>query len=188
MGQLAHQLLLTLCPKLDGLDPCWTFIGNTKCGAWGFVAKDDMGKFIAVAGWEAETYPHCAPGWNRNLCSCNRRSSSSRSAPCCFLIWLPDFGECDEEWELRSDMGALIREARSVCIVSSESYEFSYYPCSCYKIAHELAQHGLRANNVCWMGPKGPRFLYLSWWPGRVLSPLVNGFPFSPKKMKLWEQ
>jgi hypothetical protein len=46
-------------------------------------------------------------------------------------------------------MGALIREARSVCIVSSESYEFSYCPCSCYKIAHELAQHGLRANDVC---------------------------------------
>jgi hypothetical protein len=70
MGQLAHQLLLTLSkarwtrPPLNLVKVNFdlSFIGNTKCGAWGFVAKDDMGEFIAAAGWEAQTYPHYAPG------------------------------------------------------------------------------------------------------------------------------
>jgi hypothetical protein len=48
-----------------------------------------------------------------------------------------------------SVLGVLIREARSVCISSFESYEFNYCPRSCNKIAHELAQHGLCADDEC---------------------------------------
>jgi hypothetical protein len=46
-------------------------------------------------------------------------------------------------------IGILLREARSNCISSFDSFEFSFYPRQCNNVAHSLAQHGFRAEDEC---------------------------------------
>jgi hypothetical protein len=48
-----------------------------------------------------------------------------------------------------SEIGVLVRDIRSVYIGSFDSYEFSYCPRECNRVAHELAQFGFRAEEGC---------------------------------------
>jgi hypothetical protein len=46
-------------------------------------------------------------------------------------------------------IGVLVRDIRSDCIGSFDSYDFSFCPRSCNRVAHELAHFGLRAKDGC---------------------------------------
>ena len=53
-----------------------------------------------------------------------------------------------------------LKEARSLCIASFESFEYLFAPRSCNTVAHSLTQYGLRAESECtgWEG-EAPDFL-----------------------------
>jgi hypothetical protein len=127
-----------------------SFIENTKTGVWGFVARDDTGYFIAAAtgklrhigsALQAETEACAAAVEGAAALGLHRIVFES---DCQTLVNALKKGSYD-----LSKLGILIREARSICIASFEFYKFSYYPHSCNKIAHVLAQHGLCADVEC---------------------------------------
>ena len=47
------------------------------------------------------------------------------------------------EYDL-SEIGTLLREARSSCILNFDVFEFDFCRRECNKVAHELAQYGAR--------------------------------------------
>jgi hypothetical protein len=53
-----------------------------------------------------------------------------------------------------SVIGVLLKEIRSQCICSFEFFDFCFATRSCNKVAHSLAQYGLRADSECtgWEG------------------------------------
>jgi hypothetical protein len=48
-----------------------------------------------------------------------------------------------------SPIGVLLKEVRSICIGSLESFEFMFVSRTCNSVAHSLAQFGLRAESSC---------------------------------------
>jgi hypothetical protein len=52
-----------------------------------------------------------------------------------------------------SDIGVLFREARSLCMLAVDAFEFKFCRRSCNKAAHAIAQHGktLGVQNLIWL-------------------------------------
>jgi ribonuclease HI len=127
-----------------------SFIENTKTGAWGFVARDDIGEFIAAAAGKLR---HIGSALQAETEACAAAVEGAAALGLHRIVFESDCQTLvnalkNGSYDL-SDLGVLIREARSICIASFEFYEFSYCPRSCNKIAHVLAQHGLRADVEC---------------------------------------
>ena len=118
--------------------------------AWGFIARSDTCQFIAAAAGKSH---NCRDALQAEAEACVAAVEGAATiglhrvqfeSDCKTLVTALQTKERD-----LAHVGVLLKEARSGCISSFESYTFSFAPRSCNKVAHTLAQHGLRADVEC---------------------------------------
>jgi hypothetical protein len=155
------------------------FLGTSGLWAWGFTARSDTGDYIGAAAgklWHlrdalqakaeagvAAVEGAVAPGLNRVIFESDSKNHVSA------LI--------NKTHDL-SAMGVLLKEIRSICISSFESFQFQFVPRNYNGAAHSLVQYGLRAKSECtgWEGDAP------SCCEAIMLCTLRNGIPFPSKK------
>jgi ribonuclease HI len=122
----------------------------SKTGSWGFVVRDDKGEFVAAAAGklrhlrsalQAETEALVAAVEGAAALSLNRVIFESDSK-----ILVDALNSSSHEL---SEIGILLREARSLCVVSFDSFQFKHCSRVCNKIAHTLAKFGSQADEEC---------------------------------------
>ena len=127
-----------------------SFIESTKSGAWGFVVRSDTGEFIAAA---AEKLKHLRNALQAETEACPAATEGASALGLHRVIFESDSQTLVHALQSKShdlaEIGVLLREIRSECIGSFESFEFSFCPRSCNKVAHDIAQFGLRTETGC---------------------------------------
>ncbi|XP_073363127.1 uncharacterized protein [Aegilops tauschii subsp. strangulata] len=122
------------------------FHQEAEAGAWGFIARDEMGNFIAAAAGKLE---HIRSPLQAELSACMMAIDGAADlgaqrvvfeSDCLTMINALNGREYDA-----AELGVLFREARSLCRLSFESYDFKFCRRGCNLIAHNLAQFGLGA-------------------------------------------
>ena len=130
-------------------------------GAWGFVARSETGQFVGAAAGKLH---HIRDALHVEAEACLAAIEGAAAIGLHRVILESDSqvlvkalkkNECD-----LAPIGVLLKEARSLCIVSFESFEYLFAPRSCNIVAHSLAQYGLRVESECtgWHG-EAPDFL-----------------------------
>lgn len=118
--------------------------GETGAAAWGFVARDESGQFLAAATGKLE-YVRSPLQAEANACLKAIEGVSELGAQriilesdCITLVNALNGREHDA-----SELGVLFREAKSLCMASFQSHEFMHCNRVCNKVAHYLAQFGM---------------------------------------------
>jgi ribonuclease HI len=115
-------------------------------GAWGFIVRDDKGEFVAAeagklrhlrSALQAETEALVAAVEGAAALGLNRVVFESDSK-----VLVDALNSSSHEL---SEIGVLLREARSLCILSFDLFSFKHYRRVCNKIAHTLAKFGSQA-------------------------------------------
>ncbi|XP_071685499.1 uncharacterized protein [Lolium perenne] len=130
------------------------FCQESRMGAWGFIARGSDGSFIA-AGTGAMNHLSSALHAEALACVAAIESMSNRGSfrvifesDSLSLVNAVKSGDAD-----LSDSGVLYREARSLCVLAFDAFEFRFCRRSCNKAAHAIAQHGgaLGVQNLLWL-------------------------------------
>jgi ribonuclease HI len=130
------------------------FCQESRLGAWGFIARGNDGSFIAAG-----------TGTMNHLSSALHAEASAFVAAIESMSNLGSFRVIFESDSLSlvnalktgdadlSDIGVLFREARSLCVLAFDAFEFRFCRRSCNKVAHAIAQHGktLGVQNLLWL-------------------------------------
>jgi hypothetical protein len=127
---------------------------ETHEGAWGFIARADDGTFI-VAGAGRMSHLSSALHAEASACVAAIEKTSNLGAfrvtfesDSLNLVNALKTGDYD-----MADIGVLFREARSLCTLAFDAFDFTFCRRSCNKAAHAIAQHGkeLGAMNSVWL-------------------------------------
>ena len=119
---------------------------ESETGAWGFIARDETGDFLAAAAGKMN---HVRSALHAEVIACMRAIEGaadlgaqriSFESDCLTMIsalkgWGYDAAE----------LGALFRAVRSMCHASFVFSEFMFCPRNCNHVAHALAQFALGA-------------------------------------------
>ena len=113
----------------------------------GFVIRSDYGVFLAGAAGKIE---HVKSALHAEAVACTEAIGGAGSFGANRVIFESDSqvlvsALCSAEYD-RSDFGVLVREARSLCILNFDSFEFSFCRRVCNKVAHAIAEHGYRTS------------------------------------------
>ena len=126
------------------------FFESTREGAWGFVARSDTGQFIAAA---AGKLSNVRDAFAAEAEACVAAAEGASAIGLHRVIFESDCQTLVYALQSRSHdlapIGVLLKEVRSICIGSFESYSFQFVPRTCNAVAHLLAQHGLRSDSTC---------------------------------------
>ena len=126
------------------------FRETTGDGAWGFVARADDGEFIAAAAGklkhlkdalQAEAEAGVAAVEGAAMLGFHRVQFESDSQTLVSALK-------SSSHEL-SEIGVLLRDARSRCFAAFDLFEFNYCQRTCNKVAHSLAKFGYEADTEC---------------------------------------
>jgi ribonuclease HI len=131
------------------------FVATLGLGAWGFIARSDTGNFVGAAAGklrhlrdalQAEAEAGVAAVEGAVALGLNQVIFESDSKNLVSAL-------IDKTQDL-SAVGVLLKEIRSICLSSFESFHFQFVPRVYNGAAHSLAQYGLRAESECtgWEG------------------------------------
>jgi hypothetical protein len=119
------------------------FCQHTNEGAWGFIARSDDGSFL-LAG--AGCMKHMRSALHAEAFACIQAIERTSNMGAFRVIFESDSLNLVNALKSREhdlvDIGVLYREARSLCTLAFDSFEFSFCRCLCNKVAHAIAQHG----------------------------------------------
>jgi ribonuclease HI len=119
------------------------FCQDTQRGAWGFIARDDRGSFLAGGARSMSNLSsalHAEASACIHAIECVSNLGAFRivfESDCLNLVNALNSGEYD-----LSHLGVLFREARSLCYGAFDTFDFTFCKRSCNRAAHAIAQHG----------------------------------------------
>jgi ribonuclease HI len=127
-----------------------SFRDETRDGAWGFIARSDTGEFIGAAAGKLR---HLRDALQAEAEACSAAIEGANALGLHRVVFESDSqilvkALTSTSHEL-AEIGVLLREIRSSCISSFDSFEFSFCPRRCNKVAHSLAQFGYRDESEC---------------------------------------
>ncbi|KAE8775970.1 hypothetical protein D1007_51441 [Hordeum vulgare] len=122
---------------------------NTGRGAWGCIACNDQGEFLAA---KAGSLQHLTGPLHAEVVACVLATEASSEMGLHKIILESDSHVLvhalnSDEYD-RKMIGVLQRETRSVCYANFESFTFSFCNRKCNKVAHELPAFGFRMGAV----------------------------------------
>jgi ribonuclease HI len=119
-------------------------------GASGFVVRDENGEFIAAAAGKLR---HLRSAFQAEAEACIAATEGGEALVLSRVVFESDcqvlVGALSSNSHDLSEIGVLIREARSKCIVSFDSSSFVFCRRACNKVAHSLAQYGSKMEDEC---------------------------------------
>ena len=124
-----------------------TFDVESETGAWGFIARDETGDFLAAAAGKMN---HVRSALHSEVITCMRAIEGaadlgaqriSFESDCLTMISALKGRDYDV-----AELGVLFREARSMCHASFVFSEFMFCPRNCNCVAHVLAQFAIGAD------------------------------------------
>jgi ribonuclease HI len=126
------------------------FHQSTCSGAWGLVARTDEGDFIAAAAGKLR---HLHDALQAETEACVAATEGAAALGLHRVVFESDsktlVQALNSDSHDLSKIGVLLREARSICLSSFESFEFIFCSRYCNKVAHALAQYGYTAEDEC---------------------------------------
>ncbi|KAK1628050.1 hypothetical protein QYE76_002365 [Lolium multiflorum] len=126
------------------------FHQSTASGAWGFVARTDGGEFVAAAAGKLR---HLHDALQAEAEACVAAIEGAEALGLHRVVFESDSLTLVQALNTSSHelsaIGVILREARSNCIAAFDSFDFIFCPRKCNRIAHTLAQYGLRAEDEC---------------------------------------
>jgi hypothetical protein len=126
------------------------FIDNIKAGAWGLIARSDTREFVAAAAGKLQ---FIGSALQTETEACAAAVEGAIALGLHRVVFESDSKTLVNALQSKSydlaKIGVLVRDIRSDCIGSFDSYDFSFCPRSCNRVAHELAHFGLRAEDGC---------------------------------------
>lgn len=131
------------------------FLAESGEGAWGFVMRSDNGDFLAGAAGKLH---HVKDALHAEAEACVAAAEGVVELGLHRVIFESDSLTLVSALQGRhydlAPIGVLLKEVRSLCIGSLESFTFQFAPRGCNAVAHSLAQYGLRAESECtgWEG------------------------------------
>ena len=122
------------------------FLAESEVGAWGFVIRDELGNFLAGAAGKLQ---YVRSPLQAEISACMKAIEGAADLGAQRIILESDCLMMNSALKSRdydtTELGVLFREARSVCHASFGSYEFMFCHRECNRVAHSVAQFGLRA-------------------------------------------
>jgi ribonuclease HI len=130
------------------------FCQETHRGAWGFIARGNDGSFLLAGTGSMQNLSSALHAEAAACVTAIERMSNMGFFRVIFesdslnLVNALNSGDAD-----LSDIGVLYREARSLCVLAFDAFEFRFCRRSCNKAAHAIAQHGktLGVQNLIWL-------------------------------------
>jgi ribonuclease HI len=130
------------------------FCQETHRGAWGFIARGNDGSFL-LGG--TGSMNHLSSALHAEAAACVAAIERMSNMGFFRVIFESDSlnlvnalksGDAD-----LSDIGVLYREARSLCVLAFDAFDFRFCRRSCNKTAHAIAQHGrdVGVQNLLWL-------------------------------------
>jgi ribonuclease HI len=120
-----------------------SFKADTGNGGWGYIIRDQAGNFVAAgagrlmnlgSALQAEAEACLAAIQGADKIGANRVIFESDASNLVQGLKSSDYD--------KSEIGVLVKEARSSCILNFASFEFAFSRRSCNNAAHELAKLG----------------------------------------------
>lgn len=125
--------------NLDG-----AFHQTTKDGGWGYVIRDQAGEFVAAGTGKAV---HLRDALHSEAVACLAAIEGAVSIGANRIIFESDSSNLVSALKTRDSdkamIGVLVKEARSLCILQFDSYQFAFSRRECNSTAHELAKYGV---------------------------------------------
>jgi ribonuclease HI len=140
-----------------------SYHAGAGAGGWGYVIRDQAGKFIAAGSGkslhlgspiQSEAVACLAAIQGANEIGANRIILESDASTLVQALKSKDYD--------MSSFGVVVKEARSLCTLNFESFQFSFCRRTCNNAAHELAKLGASSE------PSGSR------WDGHAPSCIVT--------------
>ena len=119
------------------------FDAKSGLGGWGYVIRDQAGNFIAAGAGKSvhlrgplhsESVACLAAIEGADRIGANRVIFESDASNLVLALTSSDYD--------KSEIGVLVKEARSLCILNFDSFQFSFSRRACNNVAHELAKLG----------------------------------------------
>ena len=119
------------------------FDAKSGLGGWGYVIRDQAGNFIAAGAGNSvhlrdplhsESVACLATIEGADRIGANRVIFESDASNLVLALNSSDYDS--------SEIGVLVKEARSLCILNFDSFRFSFSRRACKNVAHELAKLG----------------------------------------------
>ena len=119
---------------------------ESETGAWGFIARDEAGDFLAAAAGKMN---HVRSALHAEVIACMRAIEGAADLGAQRISFESDCLTMISALKGRgydaAELGVLFREARSLCHASFVFSEFMFCPRNCNHVAHALAQFAMGA-------------------------------------------
>jgi hypothetical protein len=119
------------------------FNATSGDGGWGYIIRDQAGKFIAAGAGKSE---NLGSALQSEAVACLAAILGADKVGANRVIFESDASNLVQALKStdydKSVIGVLVKEARSLCTLNFESFNFTFSRRTCNNVAHELAKLG----------------------------------------------